>query len=316
MGLGLMKRQQLKKALLIGAISISIALSSIGGFAVNKSPIARLLIRDAVIATVAHHMAGEKILVAPDYTDFMLSNAMTESNSLWVLNYSQIIVPFFEHENIREVPVYAKEIIVEPLVYEEGSFYVAGYALYETKHISIFLGEHHDARQLLAVLIHEHIHLQGGRFIDVVPPWLNVVVFEANTQAATLEVLAAMCHSGDDIACTAFWNEVKHYSSCAFWVRLQQIEREEWYQPIARLLWPGHIDFQQASPRLVYIYLQYPWEQIITPGILGEALDTGNLYTHEISDGNFVCRKLFMPFDDTEYLLGWLDRFIEWITPE
>jgi hypothetical protein len=29
-----------------------------------------------------------------------------------------------------------------------------------------------------------------------------------------------------------------------------------------------------------------------------------------------VCRKLLMSFDDTEELLGWLDRFIEWITPE
>ena len=311
-----MKRQQLKRTLIVGAISISIALSSISAFAINKSPIARLLIRDVVVTTIAHHMAGEKILADSDYTDFMLSNETTESNSLWVLNYSEIIVPFFEHENIREVPVYAKEIIVKPLVCEEGSFCIAGYALYETKHISLFLGERYDARQLLAVLIHEHIHLQGGRFIDIVPPWLTVVVFEGNTQAATLEVLAAMCHSGDDLACIAFWNEVKHYSSCAFWVRLQQIEREEWYQPIARLLWPGHIDFQQASPRLIYIYLQYPWEQIITPGILGEALDTGNFYEYELSDGNFVCRRIFMSFDDTEDLLGWLARFIEWITPD
>lgn len=311
-----MKKQTRRKTLFIGFISVLIALGSIGAFAINKSPTARLLIRDAVVTTVASHMTGEEgFLFNLEYTDFMVNNPMTYSNSLWVLDYSQIIVPFFASENIREIPVYPKGIVVEPKGKLEV-INVAGCAYYEERLVYIFVGEQSDARYLLPVLIHEHVHLQGGRFIDSVPPWLNVVVSEANTQAATIEILAAMCHSGDDLACTAFWNETKHYSSSAFWVRLQQNNLEEWYLPIARLLWPGHIDFEQASTKLIYVYLQYPWEQVIVPGILGEPLDTGNLYDYEVSEGNFVCRRLLMSFDDTEDLLGWLNEFIRWITPD
>lgn len=316
-----MKRQQLKRTLIVGAISISIALSSISAFAINKSPTARLLIRDAVIATVAHHKSGKEILLDSDYGDFMTHYSVSPtqsvySNSLWALNYSEIIVPFFKQEGIRETPTYPHGISVEPL--DEDEFLgIVGLAYFEDKTIVIFIDEQNDARQLLPVLVHEHVHLQGGRFInEITPPWLSVVVYESNTQAATMEVLAAMCHSGDDLACAAFWNEVKDYSSCAFWTRLQYIGLEKCYWLISASLWPNGIDFQTASVRLIYIYLQYPWDTLIMPGVLGEALDTGNTCSYEVSDGNFVCRKLFMPFDDTEDLLGWLDQFIEWITPD
>lgn len=316
-----MKKQRLKRTLITGVISISIALSSIGAFAINKSPTARLLIRDAVVATVAHHKSGKEILLDSDYGDFMTHYSVSStqnvySNSLWALNYSEIIVPFFKQEGIREIPTYPHGISVEPLN-EEDFISLAGLAYFEDKVIVIFVDEQNDARQLLPILIHEHVHLQGGRFIsDIVPPWLSVVVSESNTQAATMEVLAAMCHSGDTLACDAFWDEVKDYSSCAFWTRLQYLGLEKYYSLISALFWPNGIDFQTASTRLIYIYLQCPWDELIMPGVLGEALDTGNLHSYEVSDGNFVCQKLFMSFDDTEDLLGWLDRFIEWITPD
>lgn len=310
-----MKKQQLKRILIVGAISISIALGSIGTFAVSKSPIARLLIRDAVVATIAHHKVREKTLFNEEYGEFMSSNSI--SNSLWILDYSQIIVPFFKQENIRETPVYPRKIIIESRE-NQKKFLITGVAYYENRDIVIFLHKEKQikSRQLLPVLVHEHVHLQGGRFIGDEPPWADIVLFESNTQAATLEVLAAMCYSGDDLACDAFWSEIENYASGTFWMHLRSLKLLEWYQSIGMLLWPSEQDFQYASDRFLYNYLQYPWNQIIIPGIMGEPLDTGNFYDYEVSDRNYVCRRLFMPFDDTEYLLGLLDQFIEWITPD
>lgn len=297
-----MKKQLLKKTILVGVISTLIALSSISAFVINKSPVTRLLIRDAVVASVAQYNIGEEALLNLDYTEF-------------VLDYSQIIVPFFENKNIREIPVYPEGITVETIS-GQGSTGIVGAAYYEEKLIFIFLNEQIDTRYLLPVLVHELVHLQGGQFIDSVPPWLKIIIFEANTQAATVEVLAAMCHSGDDFACDAFWSAIRDHSSSAFWVRLYQVGLEKRYQPIASLFWSDGIDFQKTTSKFIHTYLQYPWDQIIVPGVMGKSLDTGNFYEYELSDGNFVCRQLLMPFDDTERLLGWLDQFIEWITPD
>ena len=296
-----MERQRVKRIIIVAVISIVVSFCSICAFAINKSPTARLLIRDVVVATVAQYKAGEEIPLSLEDTE-------------WLLNYSQIIVPFFE-QTIQETPVYPEEIIVE-LVGRQEPLGVAGAAYYENKLIYIFLNEQVDARYLLSVLVHEHVHLQGGQFIDDVPPWVGTIIFETNTQAATVEILADMCRSGDTLACAAFWNEIRDFSSSAFWVRLQQNELKKWYLPIATLLWSEGIDFRTASITSIRTYLQYPWDQIITPGVLGEPLDTGNFYEYELSDGNFVCQILLMPFDDTEQVLGWLDQFIEWITPD
>lgn len=314
-----MKRQRLKKIILVGAISTLVALGSICAFAINKSPIARLLIRDVVVATVANYESGEKSLFNLKCDDVMSNDPVcvqdTCGNSVWMLDYSQIIVPFFE-QTIRETPVYPKRIIAKS-VDKQDPVGISGVAYYENKLIRIFLNEQVDTRYLLTVLVHEHIHLQGGQFIDDTPPWVNIITCEVKTQAATIETLADMCHSGDTLACATFWNEIRDYSSSAFWVRLQQNGLEEWYLPIATLFWPEGIDFQTAPIEMVQTYLQYPWDRVITPGVLvGRLLDTGNLYEYEISNGNFVCKRLLMPFDDTEQLLGWLDQFIEWMTPE
>jgi hypothetical protein len=296
-----MRREQLKRTILVGAISVSIALSSIGAFAINKSPIARLLIRDVVVTTIAYHKAGEKIIADSDPSTF-------------VMEYSQVIVPFFAQEKIREMPISPEKITI--ILDESGG--ISGVAIPEDNTIRLTFIEQVDIRELLPVIVHELVHLQRGRFLtyDEQPPWIKFTSSEANTQAATLEVLAAMCNSGDDLACATFWNEVGEYSNSVFWFHLEQNGLEEWYQPINELFWVGSSDFQSAPIEVSYAYFQYPWEQIIIPGIMGESLDTGNVYNHEISDGNFVCKRLLMPFDDTEELLGWLDRFIEWITPE
>jgi len=295
-----MRREQLKKTILVGAISISVALGSICLFAINKSPIARLLIRDAVVTTIAYHKAGEKIILDSDPSTF-------------VMDYSQVIVPFFVQENIREMPISPEEIII--ILNESGG--IGGVAIPEYNIIQLTFIEQVDVRELLPVIVHELVHLQRGRFLAEQSPWIEFIPSEANTQAATLEVLAAMCNFGDELACAAFWTEGGEYSNSVFWFHLEQNGLEEWYRPITKLFWPESRDFQSAFIRLSYSYFQYPWEQIIIPGIMdGESLDTGNLYNHEISDRNFVCRRLLMSFDDTEYLLGLLDQFIEWITPE
>jgi hypothetical protein len=294
-----MKKQQLKRTIFVGVISTLIALSSIGAFAINKSPIARLLIRDVVVTTIAYHKAGEKIILDSDPSTF-------------VMDYSQVILPFFVQENVREMPISPEEITV--ILGESGG--ISGVAIPEHNIIRLTFIEQVDVRELLPVIVHELVHLQRGRFLAE-SPWTDFTSSEANTQAATLEVLAAMCNSGDDLACAAFWNEIGEHSDSVFWFHLEQNGLEEWYQPINELFWVGSSDFQSAPIHLSYTYFQYPWKQIIIPGIIGgESLDTGNTYNHEISDGNFVCRQLLMPFDDTEYLLGLLDQFIEWITPE
>ncbi len=296
-----MKKQRLKKTILVGAISTLVALSSICVFAINKNPIARLLIRDVVVATVAHHKAGEEIILDSEHLTF-------------TLDYSQIIVPFFAQESIRETPIAPTGVIVD--LQESGR--ITGRAFPENGAILLTLPKQIDSRKLLPVLVHEQVHLQEGRFLSYnsLYPWTEFIPFEANTQAASLEVLAALCHSGDDLACAAFWGEIEEYSNSVFWLHLEQNGLERWYPIITELFWSGGTDFQLVSARLSYSYFQYPWEQIIIPGISGESLNTGNTYDYELSDGNFVCRTLLMPFDDTEQLLGWLDQFIEWITPE
>ena len=101
---------------------------------------------------------------------------------------------------------------------------------------------------------------------------------------------------------------------------------EQWYYPIADLLWWDDVDRQAADKSLRFwmndedrkdelynmigSYQQRPWEKVVIPGVLGTPLDTGLEGKCEVTGGGIRCDPMLMSFDDTQDLLG---GFIKWL---
>lgn len=315
-------------ALLIGACAV--------GWEQGKKIELPLMVRDLTIAVIAEKKAGEKIPFELDYSLSQYYDVFgTTTNSMWLNEQVRLIVPFFEYENIKELPNYPQVIVFEPMP-GFRSFHILGTAGTPRNPGDIgvvrinerFMLEDFrlDERQMLATLVHELLHFQGGDFLGGEPNWLESPQFEANTQAATLEVLAAMCNYKSEVACRAFWDDIYAYARGSFRMRLRRWGLEQWYYPIADLLWWDSTERQAADKSLrywmnnedrkdylysiIYSYQQRPWEYVVLPGVLGTPLDTGLEGECDVRADGIACKPILMPFDDAEDLLG---GFILWL---
>ncbi len=180
-----------------------------------------------------------------------------------------------------------------------------------------FDGRWQDQANLMGTMTHELIHLQGGAYISGSPE-----EFEPATEAATTEVLAAMCNHGNDVACRAFWLAIHDSSRAVFWTELNERGYESWYQRISDLLWRDAEQSHAARKSMRYwaenpAHLQYilraysvkPWEKHVIPGLFGGKLNTQMLDACDCSQ--YFARVVGMPFDDTQYLMGNLIKIIE-----
>jgi len=277
------------------------------------------------VAQYAHIQAGEKIPF-PDDTLFTRSTPLErwtqQTNSEWLADYTRLIIPFFAYEELVSRPWYPVAVLFIP---ESGarSFHIGG-----TNHLAqgvITLNERYildkkwdDQRDVLSVLIHELIHSQGGNFTFVLG--LGPEEFEANTTTATVEVLAAMCNYGDQLACKAFWYEVESLARTRLMMQFKDLGfNDDVYQRVADFLWRD--DTQEASARkarrywannqdeywyIIRAYQANPYF-LFVKGLGGGKLDTGNWAT-EPEGRRHV---LGTPFDDSLDLIpDWIERLI------
>lgn len=290
------------------------------------------VVRDAVIAVVAHYNAGPDIPI--DIGPYSGSSSQSPekawgmlSNSLWLVRQTARIVPQLVYEDVG-AGLYPDTVIFVPYP-AYRSLQVAGTmsCTYEYGCL-VMLNERFltdpgwdDMRALLATLVHEIIHRQGGLFIDDpnVSDWpTKSAHLESKTSAATLEVLAAMCNDRDPLACRAFWVELESMARGDVKYRLRSAP---WlYEGFANLFLRDGQDERAARKRVRYwsgheedmytILLKYqldPYESFVLPGLkYGLPLSTGVLVYDEIDNqGNWVqAHYSNMQFDDVYDLLG------------
>lgn len=278
------------------------------------------------VSQYAHIQAGEKVPFPDDtiYTRSVPMEIWTEGvNSMWLADYTRLIVPFMAYENIVYIPYYPSAVLFIP---EDGprSFHVGG-----TTHMMqdiITINERYildprweDQREALFTLTHELVHVQGGAFVP--GAGREPEEFEANTSAAATEVLAAICNYGDQLACKAFWLEVEEFARIR--LRLQLLDLglpDSVYQFIADALWRDEAEELAARKALRYwannqeemwyiirAYASRPFF-LFVEGLQGAELNTGN---HGSFMDNGAAIILGMPYDDSLDLTpGWIRGLI------
>jgi hypothetical protein len=299
-----------------------------------------LVLRDIYIATVAHSRAGDDIpfelVNEPHEVDWnkidysrqlLLDTAITwevKTNSMWLADKVRMIVPYFQYEGVIENPIYPVSVYLYPYV-EDRSFHILGNAsspsgaaiLNERFFLDL---ERRDLRQVYSTLVHELIHLQGGGFSGWVPLGIEGQL-ESRTQAATIEVLAGMCHYRDEIACRAFWAEIESWARGSLLMRLRMYGYEDWYDKIADLLWRDKEDTMARDKSLrhwmldealkshyytiINDYQKVPWESLVVEGVCGYRMPTGFVVESLTSTPEHpIYVKALMMFDDTIGMFG------------
>ena len=298
------------------------------------------VVRDAVIAIVAHQKSGGTIAVVADFNKSQFyDKAETwgiETNSKWLADYSTRIVPYFLRERVGQ-GIYPDYIVVRPWLGDK-SFNVGGQAEcgYDTtlgRDICIvWINSRYfddpawqDSRDILGTFIHELVHIQGGNFINPEGgTWAEKsAILESNTSAVTLEVLAAMCQYGDELSCKTFWRELEALARQSLRARLHG---DEWAynlfsniflrngidERIARKndrYWAGH---EYERDEIIEKYGKSPYEHILRYLKFGTRLDAG---TRVAYDEKGAFQLLTVPFDDSADLLGGWRIWLIVLTP-
>ena len=292
-----------------------------------------LLWRDANIAIHAHNMRGNDFPIDIDYiqSQTYFPNFMWGSvtNSQWLWERARNIVPFFEYDGLVQQGVYPELIVFAPRT-GVSSLKVGGWAWPPAR--QVFLNERSitgawdewDEGQIVSVLTHELIHIQGGNFFtspeDVgamgSAAWSQWI--ESHTVAATVEILAGMCLYGDDAACWGFWNEIENLARSSLKFRLMKVGKGgvyEWFanaflrdpeeEASARKSSRYWADKQWEMIDILDKYGRQPWEDFVLPGVRdGALLNTGIVSCPRSIPIFGYCDILGLKFDDTSDLLG------------
>lgn len=286
---------------------------------------------DGLIAYVATLKAGPPIPV--DDIDYAHMNLYTlddgygtETNSLWLGDASRIIVPTLSYEGLTAVAKYPVFLVFVPMGDYE-SYHVLGRAHPDKGIIGInerallFEGWQ-DKREIYATLVHELIHLQGGNFANGESSSL-----ESYTSAGTIEVLAALCNYGEELACKAFWNEIAYYARASLMVRMGRLGFGEAFQSFADLALRTPVEERKsrksnrfwedkADDRMVLLekYALHPYTNHVIGGLNGRIMSTGNIGI----GGSYLTGEvevIGMRFDDTWDLLGFWGNVIRMFYP-
>ena len=280
------------------------------------------IIRDFVVANVAHTKAGEKIPFLDNeeegYTrgfkvdEKSIYTYGIKTNNIWAAEYTRLIIPYMLYEHATPNPIYPDSVGVLPFVGNQ-SFHVAG-RMFPSEN-SVLLNERYfldtrwnDQRRALATLVHELVHIQRGAFIDG-----ESAEFESATSTATAEILAAMCNYGDELACKAFWHDIESLARTSLLLQLNEYGLLNVYETWAKLFWRDYAqqDAYNKSTRywsndmegLMILRSKYnlvPWQNILAGVSKGQLLNTH----HPVcSAEEFFCKVNGMPFEDTWYLL-------------
>lgn len=284
--------------------------------------------RDALFAVVAHHMAGKPAAFSPGYgRGYILDPDQAwgiQTNSQWLLDKTTLIVPYFASEGVSGAPRYPLELYFVPYT-AHRSFVVAGSARCDNPAETMVVlnerivldGKWNDEADALHTLVHELVHVQGGVFCSGTSENL-----ESNTEAAAMEVLAAMCNWDDEIACKAFWGGVESFARRSLWVQAHRV-RADWLFNLWSNAYLRTADEERAARKtdrfwgnsgeryvISYKYGYLPFRDIFLAGVWSPRL---GVYTGlAVADARGRPLPLIMPFDDSRDLLGWL-AFLTWI---
>jgi len=325
--------------LVVAVFSLTSAAAQVWAYHNTQLP---QVLRDAVIVLVAHARAGDDIPITDvDYaggtTYYLDSTWGILTNSLWLVRQTTMIVPLLVYEGVGGGR-YPVEVFFAPYR-GNRSFHVSGSTNCEQSAPDapitcwVMLNERlvldpgwSDMRGLLATLVHEIIHDQGGRFLDDpdVTDWdTKSAHLESKTSAATIEVLAAWCNKRNELACKAFWAEIESMARVTLRYRLREAPwlydlfsniflrdgAEEREARKNNRFWSAH----QAE--LYDIMLKYsvdPWEgHVLSAMKYGRPLNTG-VPVH-VDENTYKYLNLY--FDDTYDLLGPLAWLMNLLTP-
>ena len=284
------------------------------------------VIRDAVMVVYAHEKAGDKVpFDADNNLNKVYESGQTwtiKTNSIWLLEHVTLIAPFMSYEGLINSSNYPVLAAWAPTA-DSRSLHVLGWA--QPEQGFLFLNERmlndnrwNDERMALSTFVHELIHLQIGAFSTGTSEEL-----ESATSAATVEVLAALCNYGDDLACQSYWSEVEDLAGASLNVRLNEnglgwvydlfaniflrdSDREQVVRKSLRF-WASHPDELEGIRKR---YGQHPWEAHVIPGICGGRLDTRNLGAEKTESGSTRYYILGMKFDDSKELMGLLSGLL------
>ena len=287
------------------------------------------IFRDFVVANVAHVRAGEVLPFEDGEAGYQRGFKIDEynvwaygieSNNMWMAEYTRLIIPYMDYEQVTAQSIYPDAVGSIPLVGNQ-SFHVGGRMYHDTNEIILnermFIDERwNDKRRALSTLVHELVHIQRGAYTSG-----TSAERETATSTATIEVLAGMCNYGDSLACSTFWREIEHLARTSMIVQLNDVGAVGIYNAWADLVWrdTAEIDaynksmrfWNEAPGELMELYKKYsitPWQNVVLGVTDGIPLNTGHVVC--VSEtwfgqvtANSVCRVLGMPFSDTWYLL-------------
>lgn len=301
------------------------------------------IVRDVVISIVAHQKAGDPIPVTADFnaSQFYPKEETwgIETNSKWLADYATRIVPYYVRESVG-VGVYPDYIVVRPW-FGDTSFNLGGradceYSSLQMRNVCVvFINSRlfndpawQDSRDILEIFVHEMAHIQGGNFtfpdqLEEGETWAGwSAILESKTSAATLEVLAAMCNYGDELACKTAWYELETLSSRSL---RSHLRGDEWaYDLFANIFlrdgrgeqrarkanryWRWHEDERN---QIIEKYYRSPYEDHLIAYLkYVTTLDGGSpVY---LGEGEYLLRS--MPFDDTQDLLGFWAIWLRLLT--
>lgn len=234
---------------------------------------------------------GGPIPFDPRLTDEPVTRFGIQTNSEWALDYTLRIVPLFAYEGIVESTTYPAAVGFFPFP-GDGAYTVWGRAWPADRVAFVnwrFTEDPtmSDEAEALGTLVHELLHVQGGIFAEG-----SSAELESATSAATVEVLAAMCNFGDEVACRAFLQDLQS-GVRAVLIRDLSFYRSEWvYQTysdiflrdgVNRLIAEKSLRYWSHDPgarmEIIRKYGVVPLEQYIGPGIRGASFSTaGNGY--------------------------------------
>lgn len=315
--------------------------------------------RDFAVAEYAYLKAGPAIPVDLKVVDYVQGNVLPGddswgiyTNSAWLSNTERRIVPYFYYVGINgsvdpnyPAGIYPIFIYFTPMV-DDSNFHLLG-----QEQIAIIMtpggvatgpmirlnermitGDATDMRVLLATVIHETIHGQGGNFTfsgTCPDPITNAAdlkcwqdesaQLESNTQTATIEVLAAYCNHQNTLACKAFWYEVQDAASSSLQWWAWEHNLRSVYNFIAKHMWRTTSPAAQydASMRywagaggegrlkeIVYKYGKVVWDKTLRGAVQGIPLPTGNVSLVQATADYSVFQEVNMTFADVHYLFG------------
>ena len=307
----------------------------LAGVAVVRSP-APAVFRDMVVAVIADKLAGPPVPFAFDYSRSLpLDPAKTWGltiNSEYLLEKVTLWVPQFAYEGISN-GIYPKVTAIQPFL-SEPSFVVAGTTGRLADGPPIILlnerffleGREIDERDIYATLLHELTHAQGGYFTPLPPPdprphnWAEQesARLESLTAATTVEMAAAICNRGDQVACGSFWLQIRDFATRSLQAKAYRGGYGWAYEVFGDIYLTNHQERIQRDksmrfwePRMWELrgilerYGEHPWEQEVIGGVCGRVLNAGILRLLEQMAGGFSKYLVTaVSFDDTRYILG------------